>query len=156
MLRAWQDKPEAARYALMLRAEDLPLGKPTELPLSVSKTTDRVESSRGGLASERTNERRQPAARLDYLQQYFFSFFGPCWSRGLACLPAPVVFSVVRQKGVGECILKRNGGGKKEGVCTSPPPARAPSRHAPALPLTPPPSTLLDFLVAHPLPDPCT
>lgn len=36
VLRAWQDKPEAARYALMLRAEDLPLGKPTELPMSVS------------------------------------------------------------------------------------------------------------------------
>lgn len=36
VLRAWQDKPEAARYALMLRAEDLPLGRPTELPMSVS------------------------------------------------------------------------------------------------------------------------
>lgn len=35
VLRAWQDKAEAARYALMLRAEDLPLGKPTELPMSV-------------------------------------------------------------------------------------------------------------------------
>ncbi|CAM9500208.1 unnamed protein product, partial [Hapterophycus canaliculatus] len=34
VLRAWQDKAEAARYALMLRAEDLPLGKPTELPMS--------------------------------------------------------------------------------------------------------------------------
>ncbi|CAM9876507.1 unnamed protein product [Ectocarpus sp. 12 AP-2014] len=34
VLRAWQDKPEAARYALMLRAEDLPLGRPTELPMS--------------------------------------------------------------------------------------------------------------------------
>lgn len=35
MLRAWEDKPEAARYALMLRAEDLPLGKPTELSMPV-------------------------------------------------------------------------------------------------------------------------
>lgn len=36
VLRAWEDKPEAARYALMLRAEELPLGKPTELSLPVS------------------------------------------------------------------------------------------------------------------------
>lgn len=35
VMRAWEDKPEAARYALMLRAEDLPLGKPTELPMTV-------------------------------------------------------------------------------------------------------------------------
>eukprot|EP00903_Cladosiphon_okamuranus_P006959 g6773.t1 len=34
ILRAWQDKAEAARYALMLRAEDLPLGKPTELTMA--------------------------------------------------------------------------------------------------------------------------
>lgn len=38
VLRAWEDRPEAARYALMLRAEDLPLGKPTELPMTVSAT----------------------------------------------------------------------------------------------------------------------
>lgn len=38
VLRAWEDRPEAARYALMLRAEDLPLGKPTELPMTVSVT----------------------------------------------------------------------------------------------------------------------
>ncbi|CAM9804531.1 unnamed protein product [Ascophyllum nodosum] len=31
VLRAWEEKTEAARYALMLRTEDLPLGKPTEL-----------------------------------------------------------------------------------------------------------------------------
>lgn len=35
VLRAWEERTEAARYALMLRAEDLPLGKPTELRMTV-------------------------------------------------------------------------------------------------------------------------
>lgn len=37
VLRAWENKTEAARYALMLRAEDLPLGKPTELRMTVRR-----------------------------------------------------------------------------------------------------------------------
>lgn len=55
VLRAWQDKPEAARYALMLRAEDLPLGKPTELPMSVSEYSSE---------SELSNKQRPPKGNM--------------------------------------------------------------------------------------------
>lgn len=47
VLRAWEEKSEAARYALMLRAEELPLGKPTELPMPVRAPSAPVQKQLG-------------------------------------------------------------------------------------------------------------